>query len=219
MYFVKYIGNYKNITKNIESVYNLHTHHYYALSIYSNYLTEQLINKGYFTSLSQNNIDTYKSYNKNLFNYYKNELHNTFEHKISIEKLYTYGTAKNEKTIFYSKNNYTSELRTFSLSNKEIWVSYRENLLNYDQNDDTLVKFMQNNFLQNVNDYILINTRILDSEVVNEIDTTNFLNIGLVSLISVYFISAWVLFYFLSNLIRPCVTSILDGFNYIKQDL
>jgi hypothetical protein len=34
-----------------------------------------------------------------------------------------------------------------------------------------------------------------------------------------YFLLAWVLFYLLSTILRPCVAEIIDGFNYIKPEL
>lgn len=34
-----------------------------------------------------------------------------------------------------------------------------------------------------------------------------------------YFVLAWVLFYLLSTILRPCVAEIIDGFNYIKPEL
>lgn len=65
--------------------------------------------------------------------------------------------------------------REYKIDNKDIWLSYQETMYNYVKVGDNVTTFMQNNFLQYVNSYILDNTVQLDSDFDSNYDTTNYL--------------------------------------------
>lgn len=77
---------------------------------------------------------------------------------------------------------------------------------------------MQKNFIQNVNDYIYQGTKTLDTELQDKIEYSKYMNLCSYSVMVFLFVNAWLVFFWLSTTLKPCVYAVLDGFNYIKDE-